>query len=80
MAEKLGESPTEIHPGAFGSQRQGRKTTGRPNVPYFCVYGGGMLLKNLLEVNRSVEREVLYVLVFPRLLLSGFCMLLVGLL
>jgi len=58
-AERFGDPPPMVDPGAFGGQTQGWKTLQEdPLAVYcFCVCSGSVLLGDLLGVSISRERD-----------------------
>ena len=64
----------KVEPGAFSGQRQGWKTSKRTLWQCTaCVCSGSALLGDVLGVSRSMERELLCVLlIYPRIFLCEF--------
>jgi len=66
--------PLKVDPGAFSGQRQGWKPQEDPlAVHCLCVCSRSALLGDLVGVSRSMERDLLSVLlIYPRIFLHVF--------
>ena len=66
--------PVKVDPGAFSGQRQGWKPQEDPlAVHCLCVCSRSALLGDLVGVSRSMERDLLSVLlIYPRIFLCVF--------